>query len=145
MIWRKKETMTADLDDDRQIRQRLSLEISRVGVRAMSNLTGIPTGTLEKYVAQTSVPSFVKAAQIARAAGVPLDQMAFGRPAEGRDIAIDAARLEHAIALIERGLDEAGRAASPSVKAGMVSAAYEILCEAREEVAEGRILRLVKG
>lgn len=58
---------------------------------------------------------------------------------------LDLARLEHAIALIEQGLNQGRRSASPSIKAGMVSAAYEILAEADEEVAEGRILRLVKG
>lgn len=145
MIWRILETMASDLDEDGQIRQRLSVEISRVGVRAMSNLTGIPTGTLEKYVAQTSVPSFVKAAQIAKAAGVPLDQIAFGTLAEAHETTVDTSRLEKAIVLIERGLDEAGRVASPSGKAGMISAAYEILTDAKGEVAEGRILRLVKG
>ena len=53
--------------------------------------------------------------------------------------------LERAIAVIERGLAEADRNPSPSVKAGMISAAYEILTEDGGEAAEARILRLVKG
>lgn len=57
---------------------------------------------------------------------------------------IDSNRLERAISLVERGLDEAGRTATPEGRAGMISAAYELL-EVPSEATIGRILRLVKG
>lgn len=57
---------------------------------------------------------------------------------------LDVDRLERAIAIIEQGLSEAGRIASPDIKAGLVSAAYEIL-ENQPETAIGPILRLVKS
>lgn len=137
---------TSDKEEELLIRRRIAVAINRLGVKAMSRMAGIPSGTLEKYVAQTSMPSILKAAKIARAADVTLDEIAFG-PSHRRSgpEAFDGDRLEQAIEVIERGLAQAGRSASPSVKAGMVSAAYEILAEADEEVAEGRILRLVKG
>ncbi|HAE49476.1 MAG: transcriptional regulator [Tistrella sp.] len=44
----------------------------------MTEKTGIPLGTISKYVAQSSTASFANAAKIARAAGITLDDMAFG-------------------------------------------------------------------
>ena len=65
-------------------------------------------------------------------------------PVEPLVAPLDEPRLIHAIEIVERGLHEAGRVAAPSVKAGMISAAYEML-EMPEEATVGRILRLVKG
>lgn len=45
------------------------------GVTAAAKATGIPIGTLNKYVAGTSMPSFSNAAKIADAAGVSLDAL----------------------------------------------------------------------
>ncbi|WP_138145052.1 hypothetical protein [Brucella sp. 10RB9215] len=51
------------------------------GVSIVSQKTGIPIGTLNKYVAQTSTASFTNAAKIAVAVGISLEEMAFGRSA----------------------------------------------------------------
>lgn len=45
------------------------------GVTAVAKATGIPVGTLNKYVAGTSMPSFSNAAKIAEAAGISLDKL----------------------------------------------------------------------
>lgn len=56
----------------------------------------------------------------------------------------DIQRLERAVTIVEEGLEAAGRVARPEVKAGMISAAFEML-EEPSETTVGRILRLVKG
>lgn len=56
----------------------------------------------------------------------------------------DIRRLERAVSIVEEGLETAGRVARPEVKAGMISAAFEML-EEPSETTVGRILRLVKG
>lgn len=56
----------------------------------------------------------------------------------------DILRLERAVTIVEEGLEAAGRVARPEVKAGMISAAFEML-EEPSETTVGRILRLVKG
>ncbi len=53
-------------------------------------------------------------------------------------------RLERAITIIEQALADVRREAPPEVKAGMISAAYELL-EDPSDATVGRILRLVKG
>lgn len=68
-----------DQDRDQLFRSRVKLAIQRGGgVSEMSAKTGIPKGTLKKYVAETSTASFVNAAKISVAAGLPLEVMAFG-------------------------------------------------------------------
>jgi len=44
----------------------------------MVEKTGIPLGTLNKYTSKTSTASFTNAAKIAAAAGIQLDEIAFG-------------------------------------------------------------------
>lgn len=66
------------------------------------------------------------------------------RPPEQIIAALDEPRLERAIEIVEGGLADARREAAPAIKAGMISAAYEMLKEP-SEATEGRILRLVKG
>ncbi len=56
----------------------------------------------------------------------------------------DYDRLELAIETIERGLADAGKVATPPVKAGLTIAAYELLEEPSER-AVTNVLRLVKG
>lgn len=56
----------------------------------------------------------------------------------------ETARLERAITIIEDALAEFRREAKPSVKAGMITAAFEML-EEPSEASVSRILRLVKG
>lgn len=46
------------------------------GIKSLGERTGIPKGTLEKYLAATSTPSLFNAAKIALAAGVTLDELA---------------------------------------------------------------------
>ena len=46
------------------------------GPAAVSKLSGIPKGTIEKYAAETATPSVVRAAKIARALGIKLDDLA---------------------------------------------------------------------
>ncbi len=152
-------------DEEARLRARVAAAIAAGGgIKSLIRKTGIPKGTLEKYAAQSSTASFVNAARIATAAGVTLDQIAYSQEDISKNGAkerlrgivdrmpswtetrreLDVDRLELAITTVERGLDEADRVAAPDVKAGMVSAAYEILTEPTE-AAVGRILRLVKG
>jgi len=64
--------------DESAIRSRVAAAIEvGGGLAAMVKKTGIPRGTLEKYVARTSAPSFANAARIAFAAGVSLEQVAY--------------------------------------------------------------------
>lgn len=49
---------------------------------AVSKKTGIPLGTLNKYVAMRSVPSVINAAKIAKMAGISLEELATGASAE---------------------------------------------------------------
>lgn len=65
---------------DQQLLERLRRAIGDGGgVKAMSARTGIPVGTLNKYMAGTSMPSFDKAAKIAEAAGMSIAELA-GEP-----------------------------------------------------------------
>lgn len=69
-----------DLGDEVALRDRIAEAIAAGGgVSAMAGKTGIPLGTLSKYTAKTSTPSFVNATKIAAAAGINLDRIAFGR------------------------------------------------------------------
>lgn len=75
-----------NLDDEAGLRRRIAETVAiGGGVTAVSEKTGIPPGTLSKYVAQTSTASFTNAAKIAHAAQVGLDQVAFGSSLLGRD------------------------------------------------------------
>ena len=68
------------LDDEASLRMRVAEAIvAGGGTSTMSERTGIPVGTLNKYTAMTSTASFTNAAKIALAAGVGLDVIAFGR------------------------------------------------------------------
>lgn len=63
--------------DEGLIRSRVALAISAGGgVKQMIEKTGIPRGTMEKYLAETSTPSFVNAVKIAAASGVSLRSIA---------------------------------------------------------------------
>lgn len=57
---------------------------------------------------------------------------------------IDIYRLEKAILVVEQGLEEAERVATPKIKATLVSVAYEMLEKPSAE-KEALILRLVKS
>lgn len=57
---------------------------------------------------------------------------------------LDVKRLAHSIEIIERGLFEGQRTPTPSAKAEMILAAYEML-DAPSPAVENRILRLVIG
>lgn len=56
------------------------------GVKAVSKLTGIPKGTLEKYAAETATPSVVRAAIIAKALDLRLDDLAALRSDPHEDV-----------------------------------------------------------
>lgn len=54
------------------------------GVSVVAKMTGIPLGTINKYVALTSTASFINAAKIASALNISLEDMAFGSKGQGR-------------------------------------------------------------
>lgn len=61
------------------IRERVAAAIvAGGGVKVMVEKTGIPLGTLNKYAAKSSTASFGNAARISAAAGIGLDEIAFG-------------------------------------------------------------------
>lgn len=61
------------------LRQNISTAITSAGsLKDVVFRTGIPRGTLEKYVAGTSTPSFLNALRIASAVGVSLEVLAGG-------------------------------------------------------------------
>lgn len=87
--------------DEAQLRARVAAVIAKAGgVKAVASQSGIPPGTLEKYAAQTSTPSFINAVRIAAAAGVNLDRIAFERPSMAREWVkeLDEAAFRTAIA-----------------------------------------------
>lgn len=68
-----------NLGGESELRARIAEAIAvGGGVSAVVSKTGIPLGTISKYAAKTSTPSFSNAAKIAYAAGVGLDMIAFG-------------------------------------------------------------------
>ncbi len=70
-------------DLDAELSQNVRDAILKVGgVPAMSESTGIPKKTLEKYLAKRSVPSLTNAAKIARAAKVSVDSLTARRGEE---------------------------------------------------------------
>lgn len=94
-------------------------------------------------------PSLTSAADFPNVAAVALPSPGNARSAQrlGRATRLDPEdiqRLERAVTIVEEGLEAAGRVARPEVKAGMISAAFEML-EEPSETTVGRILRLVKG
>lgn len=109
--------------------------------------------SLSDYVNAKSEPRAALIARIAEKAGVSAGWLLAGEgpmlggplvPKQPMGNSIDLDRLELAIATIERGLAEAGRVASPSVKAQLTIAAYELLGD-RSERSVTSVLRLVKG
>ena len=72
--------LTPSLGNEDSLRMRVAEAIvAGGGAAAMSEKTGIPLGTMNKYTAMTSTASFTNAAKIALAAEVALDIIAFGR------------------------------------------------------------------
>lgn len=151
--------------EDNRLRERVvEAIIAGGGVSMIHKATGIPVGTISKYTAKTSTPSFLNAAKIASAAGVSLDEIAFGdaplmarRPlhavmarmasladarSRSRDSSPDSERLAAAVSAVEDGLS--GRAVPASVKAELILVAYRLLTEATEE-NRALVMRLVKG
>lgn len=58
------------------LRQRVAAAIAKGGgVAVVSRASGVPKGTVEKYAAETSTPSVVRAGMIAKALGISLDQL----------------------------------------------------------------------
>ena len=63
-----------DIADEAAVMTRVRSAIASAGgTKAVNQVSGIPVGTLNKYVAGTSMPSFTNAAKIARAAKVTMD------------------------------------------------------------------------
>lgn len=114
---------------------------------------GISAKTLGNYERGDNVPDATALAAYRDAFGVDLNWLVSG---EGSIVGarqlqqqimvagLNMERLELALATIERGLEEAGKVASPAVKAQLTIAAYELLAESPER-AVGSVLRLVKG
>lgn len=68
-----------NMGDEALLRERVAEAIGvGGGVSAIAAKSGIPLGTLNKYISKTSTASFANAAKIAAAAGVDLDVIAFG-------------------------------------------------------------------
>jgi len=65
-----------DLEEDQAIRDRLSAAIAKTGAKQVADLTGIPLGTLNKYVAKSSGASFANVVKIAEATGTDLSSLA---------------------------------------------------------------------
>lgn len=66
---------------DDELLSRIRAAIAAIGsVRRAHELTGIPVGTLNKYMAGTSMPSFEKVVRIAAAAGVSVGELAGESP-----------------------------------------------------------------
>lgn len=64
-------------EQEQLLRQSISSAISAGGgIKKMNYETGIPRGTLEKYAAATSTPSFLNAAKISSSLGISLDDLA---------------------------------------------------------------------
>lgn len=72
-----------DLDDDQAIRDRLSAAIAKTGAKQVADRTGIPLGTLNKYLAKSSGASFANAVKIAEATGTDLSLLAGARSTFG--------------------------------------------------------------
>jgi len=121
------------------------------GVAAASRKTGIPVGTLNKYVAGTSMPSLDKAVKIAMAAGKPIadliivDRMS-GRtvlveaknsrlPGESPATPINAQYLRDALMIVEEWLDSNDLTMAPAKKADVVTQLYEFIVD---DAAQGR-------
>lgn len=118
-----------------------------------ADAVGISVEQLNKWVKGSVKVPVEGLAQLAAASDVDFSWLSTGegkQPARGpvqvRGAAtkLDVPRLERAISVVERGLDEAGRVATPEVKAELVSAVYALL-ENQPEADIGPILRLVKG
>jgi len=64
-------------EQEKLLRQNISSALATCGgIKEFVYRTGIPRGTLEKYIAETSTPSFFNAVKIASALGVSLDVLA---------------------------------------------------------------------
>lgn len=114
---------------------------------------GVSVEQLNKWVKGSVKVPVEGLAQLAAAADVDFSWLSTGegkQPVGGltrvRKAAtdLDVPRLERAIAVVERGLEEAGRTAPPEVKAELVNAVYALL-ENQPSADIGPILRLVKG
>jgi len=63
-------------NDEEFLRERISAVIQENGKsKKIAELTGIPVGTLNKYVARTSTPSAINAVKIARAVKLQLEDI----------------------------------------------------------------------
>lgn len=70
--------------EDKLFRERVRDAIQAGGKSGiMSTKTGIPVGTLNKYVALRSVPSATNALKIAKAVGLTVEELASGRTVHG--------------------------------------------------------------
>jgi phage repressor protein C with HTH and peptisase S24 domain len=78
------ETVNSNLSDDRScddpekaVRRHVAASIAAAGgLKELNYRTGIPRGTLEKYIAETSTPSLFKAALLANALGLTINELA---------------------------------------------------------------------
>lgn len=73
------EAINSNMEDgpEKLMRAHISSVVGAAGgLKSLGERTGIPRGTLEKYLAGTSTPSLFNAARLASAAGVTLDELA---------------------------------------------------------------------
>lgn len=91
--------MSDDGDEqDQQFREHVRDAIQAGGkVGAMSRKTGIPIGTLNKYVSLRSAPSAINALKIAKAIGLTVEELAAGKAPQIEENASEDAAGQNAI------------------------------------------------
>ena len=114
-------------------------------------LTDVSRRTLSDWSNDKTEPRASSIAEICEITGVSVDWLVTGngemlgsQPAIAHVAIRDMSLLKEAIELIEQGLAEARRVATPAGKAEMISAAYEILRDG-SAASPAQIIRLVKA
>ncbi len=127
---------------------RIRTAIAKIGsVRRAHELTGIPVGTLNKYMAGTSMPSFDKAAKIAAAAGMSVGELA-GESRASTDVSTAminaAAEIVGLVgATVSSGHKEQGVRLPDAALIGEISRSYAALLQRMDDptdLAEARAL-----
>ena len=147
-------------EDDTEVRlfrERVRDAIQEGGkVGEMSRKTGIPVGTLNKYVSLRSVPSAINALKIAKAVGLTLEDLARGRKpgisgqttqgfaevqgdlrieqsshghADAREEVLDSVLLVQVIQELEIWIKEKGADVPPNIKADLIKKIYDYVLE----------------
>lgn len=132
---------------DDELLGRIRAAIAAIGsVRRAHEMTGIPIGTLNKYMAGTSMPSFEKVVRIAAAAGVSVGELAGEASKAGAspDLATAAAEIMRLVGEAVSDTHRAEGARLPeSALIGEISRSYAALLQKMDnpsDVNEARSL-----